>query len=101
MTSNAIVLPRRITELVDAGLTHLNISLDTLDPLRFELITRRRGHDAVLSTLKLATANPKLQAVKLNVVIMKGVNEDEVLEFVELTKTSRVSVRFIEVYSST
>ena len=82
---------------MDHGLTHLNLSLDTLDPLTFELITRRQGHDAVLQTLDLALAESRLRSVKLNVVVIKDLNENEVLDFVELTKNRNLSVRFIEV----
>lgn len=48
MTSNGVVLPRKLPQLVDAGLTHLNLSLDTLDPDRFVQITRRKGMDSEL-----------------------------------------------------
>jgi molybdenum cofactor biosynthesis enzyme MoaA len=97
MTSNGIALPRNLASLVDHGLTHLNLSLDTLDPFTFELITRRQGHQAVLRTLDLALAESRLRSVKLNVVVIKGLNEREVIDFVELTKDRKLSVRFIEV----
>jgi cyclic pyranopterin phosphate synthase len=97
MTTNGLALTRKLSDLVNSGLTHLNLSLDTFDPFKFELITRRRGHDAVLRVLDMALNNPSLQMVKLNVVVMKGVNDDEILDFVALTKNSRLSVRFIEV----
>lgn len=100
MTSNGIALSRKLPSLVENGLTHLNLSLDTLDPHMFELITRRRGHDAVLRTLDLAMAEPKLESVKLNVVVIKGLNENEVLDFVKLTEDRNISVRFIEVSPS-
>jgi molybdenum cofactor biosynthesis enzyme MoaA len=70
-------------------------SLDTLDPFKFELITRRRGHAAVLKTLEMALES-KLTSVKLNVVIIRGLNDSEVLDFVEMTKDQPISVRFIE-----
>ena len=97
MTSNGITLPRKLARLVDHGLTHLNLSLDTLNPFTFELVTRRQGHEAVLRTLDLALAESRLQSVKLNVVVIKGLNENEVIDFVELTKERKLSVRFIEV----
>ncbi|KAF8323779.1 molybdenum cofactor biosynthesis prote [Clavulina sp. PMI_390] len=96
MTSNGIALLRKLGPLSDNGLTHLNLSLDTLDPYMFELITRRQGHGTVLRTLDEALSIPKLQSVKLNVVVMKGINEHEVPKFVELSKERNVSVRFIE-----
>ncbi|KAF8665443.1 hypothetical protein AX16_000462 [Volvariella volvacea WC 439] len=95
MTSNGIALHRRLPELVENGLTHLNLSLDTLDPFKFEIITRRSGHKAVLSTLEAALAS-SLESVKLNVVVVKGLNDMEILDFIELTKNDDLSVRFIE-----
>ena len=55
MTSNGISLKRKLPALVAAGLTHLNISLDTLDSQKYELITRRRGYEAVMEALHTAT----------------------------------------------
>jgi Molybdenum cofactor biosynthesis enzyme len=71
-------------------------SLDTLDPFKFELVTRRQGHDAVLRSLDIALSSPLLKSVKLNVVVVKGLNDSEVLDFVELTRNKSLSVRFIE-----
>ncbi|KAJ4002272.1 molybdenum cofactor biosynthesis prote [Lentinula boryana] len=96
MTSNGLALHRRLPEFVDNGLTHLNLSLDTLDPFKFEFMTKRPGLDAVLRTLKIALESPRLQKIKLNVVIVKGLNDSEVLDFVEITKDKPISVRFIE-----
>lgn len=59
-------------------------------------MARRSGHDAVLRTLDVALSCPGLQSLKLNVVVVKGLNDSEVLDFVELTKEKRLSVRFIE-----
>lgn len=70
-------------------------SLDTLDPFKFELMTRRQGHDLVLRTLDSALGS-KLSSVKLNVVVVNGLNDNEVLDFVDLTKDKPISVRFIE-----
>lgn len=113
MTSNGLALHRHLPQLVKNGLTHLNLrsalrslllpinlqrsnsSLDTLDPFKFELITRRRGHDAVLKALNVALAS-SLASVKINVVVIKDLNDSEVLDFVEMTKNENISVRFIE-----
>ncbi|KAH0591123.1 hypothetical protein H2248_001226 [Termitomyces sp. 'cryptogamus'] len=95
MTSNGLVLHRRLPRLVENGLTHLNLSMDTLDPFKFELITRRRGHDAVLKALDVALSS-SLQSIKLNVVVIKGLNDSEIVDFVEMTKDDALSVRFIE-----
>lgn len=72
------------------------ISLDTLDPFKFEIMTRRPGHDAVLRSLSAALHSQGLRSVKLNVVIIKGLNDSEVLDFVKLTTDQNISVRFIE-----
>ncbi|KAG5652446.1 hypothetical protein H0H81_004990 [Sphagnurus paluster] len=91
MTSNGLSLHRR--PVIAAHIDHS--SLDTLDPFKFELITRRRGHDAVLKALHVAL-NSSLQSVKLNVVVVKGLNDAEVFDFVKMTKDNPLSVRFIE-----
>lgn len=95
MTTNGIALHRRLPELVENGLTHLNISLDTLDPFKFEIMTRRTGHEAVLRSLEVALAS-SLQSVKVNVVVIKGLNDSEVLDFVDMTRNKALSIRFIE-----
>lgn len=66
-----------------------------MDPFKFELITRRRGHDAVLKALDVALKS-SLQSVKVNVVVIKGLNDSEIYDFVELAKENPLSVRFIE-----
>lgn len=95
MTTNGIVLHRRLPAFVEHGLTHLNLSLDTLDPFKFELITRRRGHEAVLKALDVALSL-SMESIKLNVVVIRGLNDREVLDFVKLTQDKPISVRFIE-----
>ncbi|KAG2022899.1 molybdenum cofactor synthesis-step 1 protein isoform 2 [Coprinopsis cinerea AmutBmut pab1-1] len=95
MTSNGLVLHRHLPQLIQHGLTHLNLSLDTLDPFKFEFMTRRRGHEAVLKTLNMAL-DMDLPSVKVNVVVIKGLNDSEVLDFVEMTRDQPISVRFIE-----
>ncbi|THH31959.1 hypothetical protein EUX98_g2215 [Antrodiella citrinella] len=77
-------------------LVGMSAFLDTLDPFKFEIMTRRRGHDAVLKSIDTALASPELRSVKLNVVVIKGLNDTEVLDFLELTKHQDLSVRFIE-----
>lgn len=77
-------------------MSSFGISLDTLDPFKFEIMTRRPGHDAVLRTLDNALSAPGLRSVKLNVVVVKGLNDGEILDFVELARDRRLSVRFIE-----
>lgn len=94
ITSNGIVLARKIPKLVEAGLTGVNLSLDTLDPFKFQLMTRRKGLENVLKSIEAC-----LEAgirLKVNCVVMKGVNDNEVLDFVEMTKDRPIEVRFIE-----
>jgi len=107
MTTNGLALHRKLPQLINNGLTHLNVSLDTLDPFKFEIITRRRGHESVVSTidtaLSLSRSNseiledkPALESVKINVVVVRGLNDMEILDFVEMTREKNISVRFIE-----
>ncbi|KAL7412855.1 hypothetical protein BDY24DRAFT_407153 [Mrakia frigida] len=97
MTSNGIALHRKLPEMVENGLTHLNISLDTLVPAKFTFITRRQGHSAVMKSLETALAlRPKGLTTKLNVVVMRNFNEEELVDFVEMTREKEVEVRFIE-----
>ncbi|GAA5823313.1 hypothetical protein JCM10212_000824 [Sporobolomyces blumeae] len=98
ITSNGVTLRRQLAALVSAGLTHLNLSLDTLDEHKYELMTRRRGFDKVMQTLDVARRlrdEGRLE-VKINVVVIKGVNDMEVRDFVELTRDEDLTVRFIE-----
>mmetsp|Transcript_12403 Transcript_12403/g.22187 ORF Transcript_12403/g.22187 Transcript_12403/m.22187 type:complete len:681 (-) Transcript_12403:180-2222(-) len=95
ITSNGLVLSKQLAALKAAGLTAINISLDTLRPDRFIQLTRRKGLSRVLDSIRTALDlgyNP----VKVNVVLIRGVNEDEILDFVRMTESDPVNVRFIE-----
>jgi len=95
MTTNGIILERKLPSLKEHGLSLLNISLDTLVPAKFEFMTRRKGHERVLKSIDAAIElgyNP----VKLNCVVMRGFNDDEICDFVELTREKPINVRFIE-----
>jgi cyclic pyranopterin phosphate synthase len=99
MTTNGVTLKHKLPSLVHAGLTHVNISLDTLRPNVFEILTRRRqGYlTQVLSSIHCACELlPLRQRVKINVVVMKGINDDELEDFCYLTKQLPLDVRFIE-----
>lgn len=98
MTTNGVALHRKLQRFKSAGLTAVNLSLDTLVDAKFAVITRRQGDRGLASVLKsLETAlQVGIQSVKLNVVVMRGVNEDEVLKFVALTRDANLEVRFIE-----
>ncbi|KAI8866584.1 molybdenum cofactor biosynthesis prote [Ramicandelaber brevisporus] len=96
MTTNGIALRRKLKPLMDAGLDTMNISLDTLDADKFEIITRRKGMDRVLEGIKDAV-HAGMRPVKVNVVVMRGINDEEAVDFVEqLTRDLPVDVRFIE-----
>ncbi|KAI8896514.1 molybdopterin synthase [Globomyces pollinis-pini] len=95
VTTNGIALKRKLPALKENGLNQINISLDTLDPFKFELMTRRKGHDVVLNSIKMAV-DLNFDAVKLNVVVINKVNDQEVIDFVNLTKDLPIYVRFIE-----
>ncbi|UKN03199.1 GTP 3',8-cyclase MoaA [Paracrocinitomix mangrovi] len=94
ITTNGILLDKYWNELKDSGLDTLNISLDTLIEERFNAITRRSYFERVLNNIEEAIARGF--DVKVNVVLIKGTNEDEILDFIEFTKNRNVSVRFIE-----
>ncbi|KAF3769943.1 molybdenum cofactor biosynthesis prote [Cryphonectria parasitica EP155] len=99
ITTNGVALHRKLEPMVEAGLTGVNLSLDTLDPWQFQIMTRRTSFDAVqksitrIHELNRAGAGVKF---KINCVVMRGVNDRELLDFVDLTRDSDVEVRFIE-----
>ncbi|KAG6472954.1 GTP 3',8-cyclase, mitochondrial-like [Zingiber officinale] len=95
MTTNGIVLSKKLPRLKDCGVNAINISLDTLVPAKFEFITRRKGHQKVMESINAAVElgyNP----VKINCVVMRGLNDDEICDFVEMTREKPINVRFIE-----
>ncbi|BFZ63269.1 hypothetical protein YB2330_004390 [Saitoella coloradoensis] len=95
MTSNGIALARKLPALVKGGLTHLNLSLDTLDPFKYQMMARRKGLEAVLKCIDTALALG-VQPLKINSVVIRNVNDAEILDFVAMTKDKPVEVRFIE-----
>jgi cyclic pyranopterin phosphate synthase len=95
MTSNGILLARSAQELADAGLRRVNISLDTLRPERFAQITRLGEIEQVWEGID-AAHSAGLEPVKINVVVIRGLNEDEVVDFGRKTVTDGWNVRFIE-----
>ncbi len=96
LSTNGLLLADQVQGLVDAGLTRANISLDTLREDRFEAIARRPGLQRVLAGIDAAFA-AGLGPIKLNCVVMRGQNDDEVQAFAEMTRDRAVAVRFIEV----
>lgn len=94
MTTNGILLPQHLDTLIGHGLRHYNLSLDTLRPDRYQAITRRDAFAATWSALEDLLARGV--KTKLNVVVLKGTNDDELADFVALTRERTLSVRFIE-----
>lgn len=95
MTTNGIRLAEVLPDLVDAGLSRLNISIDTLDRDRFTALTRRDRLGDVLEGIHAAAASG-LAPLKLNAVAMRGVNDDELVELVEFAIGVGAQLRFIE-----
>ncbi|MGB2635323.1 MAG: GTP 3',8-cyclase MoaA [Candidatus Acidiferrum sp.] len=95
MTTNGHLLAERCRQLVDAGLHRINISLDSLDPLKFQKITRTRSYDSVMRGIDMAHSTG-LAPVKVNAVLVRGFNEDEVEAFAAFARERGVVMRFIE-----
>jgi cyclic pyranopterin phosphate synthase len=95
LTTNGILLARYANELKAAGLRRVNISLDTLKPDKFRLITRGGDLDTVLESIE-AAGIAGLNPIKINVVVMAGSNDDELTDFACKTVDDGWHVRFIE-----
>lgn len=95
LTTNGVFLSECASELKQAGLNRVNVSLDSLNQDKFELITRHRKLSEVLEGIEAAKAYG-LNPVKINIVAMRGINDDEVVDFANLTITEGWHVRFIE-----
>lgn len=94
LTTNATRLHDFVDVLEQAGVSSLNISLDTLDPDKFSIITRRDSFQRVMDNIHLMIS--RNFHVKINVVVMKGMNDHEINDFIAWTKDVPVHVRFIE-----
>lgn len=95
MTTNGVVLKRYAQSLAAAGLQRVNISLDTLDPKKFEMLTRRDSFQEVWGGI-IAAEEAGLTPIKLNIVVVLGHNDDEVVDLARLTLEHDWQVRFIE-----
>lgn len=95
LTTNGDLLAEMAADLKSAGVTRLNISLDTLHPERFADITRRDRFSRVMDGIAAAEA-VGFSELKINTVLLGGCNEDEIPDFVELTRNHAWQVRFIE-----
>jgi cyclic pyranopterin phosphate synthase len=95
LTTNGVLLRNYVAELKQAGLKRVNVSLDSLNQDKFERITRHRGLNDVLQGIEAAKSYG-LNPVKINMVVMRGINDDEIVDFAKLTITEGWNVRFIE-----
>ena len=95
MTTNGSLLSGMVGQLKEAGLDRVNISLDSLKPDKFEMVTRRGKLDDVFKGIKSAL-DANLVPMKINCVVVKGFNDDEIMDFVNLTFDQHLYVRFIE-----
>ena len=94
-----ISLHRKLDQMVEAGLTGVNLSLDTLDPFQFQIMTRRSGFEAVMKSIDRILAMNRVGAgikLKINCVAMRGLNDRDIIPFVELCREKPIEVRFIE-----
>lgn len=95
LTTNGMFLAKKAELLKQAGLNRVNISLDSLRQDRFAMITRGGEVEKVLEGIQ-AAVEVGFEPIKLNVVLMKGINEDEIRDFIALTLDRPLHVRFIE-----
>jgi cyclic pyranopterin phosphate synthase len=95
LTTNGLLLEEKVDALAAAGVGGLNLSLDTLDREKFRRITGADVLERVRRGIERAMAAP-FRAIKINVVAMRGVNDDEILDFLELGRDRPVHLRFIE-----
>ena len=95
LTTNGIRLAPIAQQLFDVGLKRINISLDTLQPERFKLLSRRDGLNDVLKGIE-ASINAGLNPIKINSVLMPGINDDEAVELVHWAMGLNLQLRFIE-----
>src|SRR5579863_4351986 len=95
ITTNGHLLAERIDRLIAAGLSRVNISLDSLDPARFGKITRTKAFDTVMRGIEAVQAS-SLAPAKVNAVLVRGINDDEVEAFAEFARKRGLVMRFIE-----
>jgi cyclic pyranopterin phosphate synthase len=95
MTTNGHLLAERCDRLLAAGLRRINISLDSLDPEKFERITRTKSFSTVMHSIDVAQKS-RLAPAKVNAVLVRGINDDEVEAFASYARETGVIMRFIE-----
>lgn len=95
LTTNGFTLAERLDSLIASGLDRINISLDSLKPERFEAITRTKTFDQVIASIEAAQSS-KLRPVKINAVLVRGLNDDEIEDFAQFARDLDLIMRFIE-----
>jgi cyclic pyranopterin phosphate synthase len=95
ITTNGVLLEEMARPLFEAGVHRINVSLDTLNPLKYTKITRRECFDAVWKGIQVAEA-VGFSPIKVNVVVIRGLNDNEILQFAELSVRKPYYIRFIE-----
>jgi cyclic pyranopterin phosphate synthase len=96
ITTNGYLLPEKAQELAAAGAPRVTISLDSMDPAKFARITRTpRSFEKVMAGIE-AALEAGLKPVKVNIVLVRGFNDDEIVEFARLARRRHILVRFIE-----
>jgi len=95
LTTNGTRLGEQLDQLRGAGLRRITVSLDTLRPDRFRALSRRDGHEKVIEALR-AVSRAGFHDTKIDTVVIRGVNDDELADLIEFGKTVSAEVRFIE-----
>ena len=95
LTTNGILLAEQAQALYDAGLRRINVSLDALDPVKFQEITRREGYERVVAGISKAQ-EVGFDPVKVNAVSVRGITETEIVPFGHFARETGVEMRFIE-----
>jgi molybdenum cofactor biosynthesis protein A len=94
LTTNGILVPDFIDTFKEAGIQTINISIDSLVKDKFNTITRRNYFDKVLENIDLLLTEGF--RIKLNIVLIKGFNDNEIIDFIKLTQNKKLQIRFIE-----
>lgn len=94
LTTNGILLEKYLPLFNELNITNITVSIDSLQSKKNELITRRKQFDTVWENISLL--QKQIPLVKLNVVLMKGVNDNEIVDFIALTEKNNIKIRFIE-----
>lgn len=95
LTTNGLLLAEQAEQLKSAGLDRLNVSLDTVDPVVFERITRRKGLEKVLEGLN-AAGNAGFKKIRINAVAITGISESEIVPLAKFARDEDLELRFIE-----